>query len=68
MSHIEGFFVIHRPKNSRNVVYELKDATPITKVVTKIALIIEPIGAFFVSTVNNEVIIRPLFGLNILKD
>jgi len=42
---------------------------PMTKVVTKITPIIELIGliigAFFVSTMNNEIIHQPLFGLSV---
>jgi len=29
--------------------------------------IIEPIGAFFVCTINNQVIHRPLYSLNVLQ-
>jgi len=40
---------------------------PITKVVTKIALIIGPVDKFFVFMRNNEVIHQLLLGLNILQ-
>ncbi len=38
-----------------------------TEVVTKSVAIIEPIGAFFVSTLNNEVIHQTLLVLNVLQ-
>jgi len=38
-----------------------------TKVVTKTPLIIEPIGVFLVSIVNNEVIHHKLFDLKVLQ-